>query len=53
MEQVEELRSLRDAILAEVGKVIVGQSEAVEAMLVAMLAQGTCSSRACRARPRR
>ncbi len=40
MEQVEELRSLRDAILAEVGKVIVGQSEAVEAMLVAMLAQG-------------
>ncbi len=40
MEQVEELRRVRDAILAEVGKVIVGQREAVEAMLVALLAQG-------------
>ncbi len=40
MERVEELRGLRDAILTEVGKVIVGQGEAVESMLVAMLAQG-------------
>ncbi len=40
MDDVEALRGLRDAILAEVGKVIVGQSEAVEAMLVALLAQG-------------
>jgi MoxR-like ATPase len=40
MEQVQELRSLRDAILAEVGKVIVGQNEAIEAMLVALFARG-------------
>jgi len=40
MEQVAELRVLRDAIFAEVGKVIVGQSEALEGMLVALLAQG-------------
>lgn len=37
---MQELRVLRDAILAEVDKVIVGQREAVEAMLVALLAQG-------------
>jgi len=40
MEQIEELRALRDAILGEVEKVIVGQREAVESMLVALLAQG-------------
>jgi MoxR-like ATPase len=40
MEQVQDLRSLRGAILGEVGKVIVGQDEAIESMLVALLAQG-------------
>lgn len=40
MEHVEELRGLRDAILAEVQKVIVGQNEIIEEMLVALLAQG-------------
>lgn len=40
MAEVEELRGLRDAILTEVGKVIVGQGEAIEGMLVALLAQG-------------
>jgi len=37
---VEQLKGLRDAALAEVRKVIVGQDEALEAMLVAVLAQG-------------
>jgi MoxR-like ATPase len=40
MEQLEQLRGLRDGVLAEVGKVIVGQDEAVEGMLIALLAQG-------------
>jgi MoxR-like ATPase len=40
MDNVEALRGLRDAVLAEVGKVIVGQNEAIEGMLVALLAQG-------------
>ncbi len=40
MEQIGELRALRDAILGEVEKVIVGQREAIESMLVALLAQG-------------
>jgi MoxR-like ATPase len=40
MEQAQELRALRDVVLAEVGKVIVGQDEAIESLLVALLAQG-------------
>ena len=40
MEQIEELRVLRDAVFGEVRKVIVGQEDAIEAMLVALLAQG-------------
>ncbi len=40
MEELADLRSLRDAIKNEVAKVIVGQDEAVEGMLVALLAQG-------------
>jgi MoxR-like ATPase len=40
MEEVRELHSLRDAVFGEVRKVIVGQEEAIEAMLVALLAQG-------------
>ncbi len=37
---VEALRMLRDAVLGEVQKAVVGQGEAVEALLVALLAQG-------------
>ena len=40
MEQIQELRTLRDALFGEVGKVIVGQEETIETMLVARLAQG-------------
>ncbi len=40
MEHVEELKSLRDAIHREVHKVIVGQDETIEEMLVSLLAQG-------------
>ncbi|MEC7521235.1 MAG: MoxR family ATPase [Myxococcota bacterium] len=40
MEQIQELRTLRDALFGEVGKVIVGQEETIETMLVALLAQG-------------
>ncbi len=40
MEQVEELKALRDAIHREVQKVIVGQDETIEEMLVSLLAQG-------------
>ena len=39
-EEVREVRAMRDAILAEVRKVIVGQDEALEGLLVALLAQG-------------
>ena len=39
-EQVAKLRELRDAVFAEVGKVIVGQPDAIEGLLVAILAQG-------------
>jgi len=39
-EQVSELKVLRDAIFNEVRKVIVGQDETIEEMLVALLAQG-------------
>ncbi|MBX3270356.1 MAG: MoxR family ATPase [Sandaracinaceae bacterium] len=40
MEHVEELKALRDDIHREVAKVIVGQEETIEEMLVALLAQG-------------
>lgn len=39
---VEELKSGRDAILAEVEKVIVGQKEVVEQFLIALFSQGHC-----------
>ncbi len=39
-QQVEELKALRGAVIAEVRKVIIGQDDAIEAMLVALLAQG-------------
>lgn len=37
---MQELRNLRDAVFAEVRKVVVGQDEALEGLLVALLAQG-------------
>ena len=40
MTEIAQLRELRDRVLAEVHKVIVGQDDAIEAMLVALLAQG-------------
>ncbi len=41
MEQhLGQLRALRDAILTEVSRVIVGQTDAVDALLLAFLAQG-------------
>jgi MoxR-like ATPase len=39
-EQLKQLAAMKHAVLAEVSKVIVGQQEAIEAMLVALLAQG-------------
>ena len=40
MKDVQELRAMRDAVLGEVRKVIVGQDEALEGLLIALLAQG-------------
>src|SRR5687767_13093866 len=40
METTGQLRELRDRVIAEVRKVIVGQEDALEGMLVALLAQG-------------
>ncbi len=39
-EEVRELRALRDAVIREARKVIVGQDEALDGLLVALLAQG-------------
>jgi MoxR-like ATPase len=39
-EQVRQLAALKQAVLAEVGKVVVGQHEAIESLLIAFLAQG-------------
>ena len=39
---VEELASARDAIVGEIGKVIVGQREIIDLLLVALLAGGHC-----------
>jgi len=40
MKDVHELRAMRDAVLGEVRKVIVGQDEALDGLLIALLAQG-------------
>lgn len=42
LKTVEELKGGRDAILAEVEKVIVGQKEVVEQFLIALFSQGHC-----------
>jgi MoxR-like ATPase len=39
---IEELKSARETILAEVRKVIVGQSEVIDDLLIALLANGHC-----------
>ena len=39
-EQVEQLAALKRAVLAEIGRVVIGQDAALEALLVAHLAQG-------------
>jgi MoxR-like ATPase len=41
-EGIAQLRAARDAILAEVGKVVIGQREVVEQILVALFARGHC-----------
>jgi MoxR-like ATPase len=38
--EVGELRGLRDAVMGEVRKIVVGQDEALEGLLVALIAQG-------------
>jgi len=42
VESVAELKEAHDRIAAEIGKVIVGQRETVEQLLVALLARGHC-----------
>jgi MoxR-like ATPase len=39
-DELEALRALRERILAEVRKAVVGQDDALDALLVAVLAQG-------------
>jgi MoxR-like ATPase len=39
-EQLRQLSAMKEAVLAEVGRVIVGQREAIEGLLIALLAQG-------------
>ena len=42
VEAVAQLKEVRDQVYAEIGKVIVGQQEIVEQLLVALLAGGHC-----------
>ena len=42
VEAVAQLRATRDRICAEIGKVIIGQKEVVEQLLVALLSGGHC-----------
>ena len=39
-EEVRELRAFRDAVMGEIRKVVVGQDEALEGLLIALLSQG-------------
>jgi MoxR-like ATPase len=39
-DQIAQLHALREAVLDEVGRVVVGQREALSSLLIAMLAQG-------------
>ena len=50
---VEELNAAFRALSDEIGKVIVGQEEVVEQLLIALFAAGTACSSACRGWPRR
>ena len=49
----EQLREASDRILAECGKVIVGQQEVLELLLIALLGQGHACWSACRGWRRR
>ena len=42
VESVAALRQARDQIAAEVGKVIIGQNEVVEQLMIALLSKGHC-----------
>ena len=42
IELAKELQESRDAILAELGKIIIGQEQVIEEVLLAMLATGHC-----------
>ena len=39
-EQLQQLHAMKRAVMAEVARIIVGQEEAIEALLIALLAQG-------------
>ena len=47
--QVEEMRSMKDLITREIGKVIVGQGSVIDEILTALFAGATASWWACRA----
>ncbi len=42
LQKLEQLRVSRDRIRAEIGKVIIGQEELIEQLLIAILSQGHC-----------
>ena len=42
VEAVDQLTAIRDQIYAEVGKVVIGQKQVIEELLVALLAGGHC-----------
>ncbi|OGQ79010.1 MAG: AAA family ATPase [Deltaproteobacteria bacterium RIFCSPLOWO2_12_FULL_60_19] len=42
IKEIEEFAAKRDAMVAEIGKVIVGQEEVIEEVLIALFARGHC-----------
>ena len=53
MDRQPALDASLEQVLYQVKRVIVGQDALLERMVVALLAEATCSSRACPASPRR
>ena len=53
IEEIEEFANKRDTLLNEVRKVIVGQDEVIEELLIALFAAATACSSACRGWRRR
>jgi len=56
--EIEEFAGKRDAMLSEIGKVIVGQDRVIEEVLIALFARGHCllvgvPSSGCRGWPKR